>query len=220
MQASDFTPEEIAAGEALFARPWEFLRSAPSLDTLPGADRPEIAFAGRSNVGKSSLINALVKRRGLARTSNTPGRTQELNFFLTPGVPLYLVDMPGYGFADAPKDKVEAWTRLVKAYLRGRPTLLRVFLLIDARHGLKKVDLDLMALMDEAAVSYQGVLTKADKVKPQHLAEVVATTRDALAEHPAAFARLIATSSQKGSGVEDLRAEIAALAAAHGVAGV
>ena len=220
MQASDFTPEEIAAGEALFARPWEFLRSAPSLDTLPGADRPEIAFAGRSNVGKSSLINALVKRRGLARTSNTPGRTQELNFFLTPGVPLYLVDMPGYGFAEAPKDKVEAWTRLVKAYLRGRPTLLRVFLLIDARHGLKKVDLDLMALMDEAAVSYQGVLTKADKVKPQHLAEVVATTRDALAEHPVAFARLIATSSQKGSGVEDLRAEIAALAAAHGVAGV
>jgi GTP-binding protein len=220
MQASDFTPEEIAAGEALFARPWEFLRSAPSLDTLPGADRPEIAFAGRSNVGKSSLINALVKRRGLARTSNTPGRTQELNFFLTPGIPLYLVDMPGYGFAEAPKDKVEAWTRLVKAYLRGRPTLLRVFLLIDARHGLKKVDLDLMALMDEAAVSYQGVLTKADKVKPQHLAEVVATTRDALAEHPAAFARLIATSSQKGSGVEDLRAEIAALAAAHGVAGV
>ena len=161
-----------------------------------------------------------MKRRGLARTSNTPGRTQELNFFLTPGVPLYLVDMPGYGFAEAPKDKVEAWTRLVKAYLRGRPTLLRVFLLIDARHGLKKVDLDLMALMDEAAVSYQGVLTKADKVKPQHLAEVVAATTDALAEHPAAFARLIATSSQKGSGVEELRAEIAALAAAHGVAGV
>jgi GTP-binding protein len=220
MQEADFTPEEIAAGEALFARPWEFVRSAPSLDTLPGADRPEIAFAGRSNVGKSSLINALVKRRGLARTSNTPGRTQELNFFLTPSVPLYLVDMPGYGFAEAPKDKVDAWTRLVKAYLRGRPTLLRVFLLIDARHGLKKVDLELMALMDEAAVSYQGVLTKADKVKPQHLAEVVATTRDALAEHPAAFARLIATSSQKGSGVEELRAEIAALAAAHGVAGV
>jgi GTP-binding protein len=220
MQEAVFTPEEIAAGEGLFARPWEFLLSAPSLDTLPGADRPEIAFAGRSNVGKSSLINALVKRRGLARTSNTPGRTQELNFFLAPGVPLYLVDMPGYGFAEAPKDKVEAWTRLVKAYLRGRPTLLRVFLLIDARHGLKKVDLDLMALMDEAAVSYQGVLTKADKVKPQHLAEVVATTRDALAEHPAAFARLIATSSQKGSGVEELRAEIAALAAAHGVAGV
>jgi GTP-binding protein len=220
MQASDFTPEEIAAGEALFARPWEFLRSAPSLDTLPGADRPEIAFAGRSNVGKSSLINALVKRRGLARTSNTPGRTQELNFFLTPGVPLYLVDMPGYGFAEAPKDKVEAWTRLVKAYLRGRPTLLRVFLLIDARHGLKKVDLDLLALMDEAAVSYQGVLTKADKVKPRHLAEVDAATREALAVHPAAFARLIATSSQKGSGVEELRAEIATLAAAHGVAGV
>lgn len=220
MQEADFTPDEIAAGEALFARPWEFLLSAPSLDTLPAADRPEIAFAGRSNVGKSSLINALVNQRGLARTSNTPGRTQELNFFLTPGMPLYLVDMPGYGFAEAPRDKVEAWTRLVKAYLRGRPTLLRVLLLIDARHGLKKADLDLMALMDEAAVSYQGVLTKLDKVKPQHLAKVVSETKDTLAAHPAAFARLIATSSQTGRGVDELRAEIAALAAAHGVPGV
>jgi GTP-binding protein len=216
----DFTADEIAAGEALFCRPWQFVLSAPSLDILPASDRPEIAFAGRSNVGKSSLINALVKRRGLARTSNTPGRTQELNFFQTPGVPLYLVDMPGYGFAEAPKDKVEAWTRLVKAYLRGRPTLLRVFLLIDARHGLKKVDLGLMALMDEAAVSYQGVLTKADKVKPQHLAETAAAATEALAKHPAAFARLVVTSSQNGDGVDELRAEIAALAAAHGVFGV
>ncbi len=213
----DFTPDEIAAGEALFGRPWQFVLSAPSLDVLPPANRPEIAFAGRSNVGKSSLINALVKRRGLARTSNTPGRTQELNFFETPGVALYLVDMPGYGFAQAPKDKVEAWTRLVKAYLRGRPTLLRVFLLIDARHGLKQVDLDLMVMLDEAAVSYQGVLTKADKVKPHHLADTAAATRLALATHPAAFARLIVTSSQTGGGVDELRAEIAALAAAHGV---
>jgi GTP-binding protein len=220
MQASDFTPDEIAAGEALFARPWEFLRSAPSLDTLPGADRPEIAFAGRSNVGKSTLINALVNRRGLARTSNTPGRTQELNFYETPRVGLYLVDMPGYGFAQAPKDKVAAWTQLVKAYLRGRPTLLRVFVLIDARHGLKKVDLDLMEMLDEAAVSYQGVLTKADKVKPQHLEATAAATRETLAAHPAAFARLIVTSSETGSGVDRLRAEIAALAAAHGVSGI
>jgi GTP-binding protein len=216
-----FTSEEIAAGEALLvARPWQFVLSAPSLDALPAADRPEIAFAGRSNVGKSSLVNALVNRRGLARTSNTPGRTQELVFFETPRIALYLVDMPGYGFAEAPKDKVAAWTRLVGAYLRGRPTLLRVFLLIDARHGLKKVDLELMAMLDEAAVSYQGVLTKADKVKPQHLEAIAAATGDALAAHPAAFARLIATSSQTGSGVDRLRAEIAALAAAHGVAGV
>jgi GTP-binding protein len=212
----DFTPDEIAAGEALFARPWQFLLSAPALDALPAADRPEIAFAGRSNVGKSSLINALAKRRGLARTSNTPGRTQELNFFETPGVRLYLVDMPGYGFAEAPKDKVEAWTRLVKAYLRGRPTLLRVLLLVDARHGLKKVDLELMAMLDEAAVSYQGILTKADKVKPRQLAEMAAATGAALAAHPAAFARLVATSSQTGAGIDLLRAEIAALAAAHG----
>jgi GTP-binding protein len=212
----DFTPEEIAAGEALFGRPWEFVRSAPALDVLPPADRPEIAFAGRSNVGKSSLINALVNRRGLARTSNTPGRTQELVFFATEEAALYLVDMPGYGYAQAPKDKVEAWTRLVRAYLRGRPTLLRVFLLIDARHGLKEVDLALMALMDEAAVSYQGVLTKADKVKPQALEQMAAATRAALAQHPAAFARLITTSSQTGSGAADLRAEIATLAAAHG----
>ena len=190
MQPAEFTPDELAAGEALFARPWQFLKSAPALEFLPESDRPEVAFAGRSNVGKSSLLNALVRRRGLARASNTPGRTQELNYFETPDVALYLVDMPGYGFAEAPKSKVEAWTRLVKAYLRGRPTLVRVFLLIDARHGLKRVDLDLMELMDEAAVSYQAVLTKTDKVKPQHLAEVMAATHAELARHPAAFARL------------------------------
>ena len=217
MQQADFTPDEIDAGEALFARPWQFVLSAPALDVLPASDRAEIAFAGRSNVGKSSLINALTRRRGLARTSNTPGRTQELNFFETPGVALYLVDMPGYGYAEAPKDKVESWTRLVKAYLRGRPTLLRVLLLIDARHGLKKVDLDLMEMMDEAAVSYQGVLTKADKVKPQHLDAVVAATGTALEAHPAAFARLVATSAETGAGIAELRAEIATLAAAHGV---
>jgi GTP-binding protein len=214
--APELTPEEIAAGEALFGRPWQFLKSAPSLQDLPASDRLEMAFAGRSNVGKSSLINAVVRRHGLARTSNTPGRTQELNFFETPGVPLYLVDMPGYGFAEAPKAKVEAWTALVKAYLRGRPSLARVFLLIDARHGLKSPDLDVMALMDEAAVSYQAVLTKADKVKPRHLEDVIAATAAALGQRAAAFVRLLATSSQTGAGIPELRAEIAAIAVARG----
>jgi len=211
----ELTPEELAAGEALFARPWEFLRSVPSLELLPATDRPEIAFAGRSNVGKSSLINALVRRRGLARTSNTPGRTQELNFFQTSGVALYLVDMPGYGFADAPKAKVEAWTRLVKDYLRGRSTLARVLLLIDARHGIKPPDLAVMELMDAAAVSYQGVLTKADKVKPQSLCAVQAATAQALASHASAHPVLLATSAEKGTGLAELRAEIARLARAH-----
>jgi GTP-binding protein len=216
MSPAEFTPEELAAGEALFSRPWQFVKSAPALEFLPASDRPEVAFAGRSNVGKSSLINALVKQRGLARTSNTPGRTQELNYFETPDVALFLVDMPGYGFAEAPKDKVEAWTRLVRAYLRGRPTLVRVFLLVDARHGLKPVDLALIELMDEAAVSYQAVLTKADKVKPQHLTQVTAATQSALEKHPAAFARLVATSAQAGTGIPEVRAEIAVLAAQHG----
>ena len=164
-----FTDEEIAAGEALFRRPWQFLLSAPRLDVLPPAAGPEIAFAGRSNVGKSSLINALVGQRGLARTSNTPGRTQELIFFGAADVALTIVDMPGYGFAQAPKAKVEEWTGLVRDYLRGRPTLLRVLLLIDARHGLKPTDRDVMELMDQAAVSYQAVLTKTDKIKPAEL---------------------------------------------------
>jgi GTP-binding protein len=216
MPAAEFTGEQLAAGEALFARPWAFLKSAPALQFLPEADRPEVAFAGRSNVGKSSLINALVRRRGLARASNTPGRTQELNYFAAPGVAFYMVDMPGYGFAEAPKAKVEAWTRLVKAFLRGRPTLLRVFLLIDARHGLKPADLELMALMDAAAVSYQGVLTKADKVKPPHLAEVLAGARAEFGRHAPAFDGLLATSAQRDDGIAELRAEIAALAEAHG----
>src|SRR6478672_5259397 len=212
-----FTSDEIAAGEALFSRPWQFVKSAPELQFLPDADRHEIAFAGRSNVGKSSLINALVKRRGLARTSNTPGRTQELNFFETPGIALYLVDMPGYGFAEAPKAKVEAWTQLVRDYLRGRSTLLRVFLLIDARHGLKSVDRAMMALLDEAAVSYQAVLTKADKIKPPRLAEAIVALQGELAQHAAAYGRVLATSAQTGNGVDEVRTDIATLAAAHGV---
>ncbi len=216
MPEMEFTPEQIADGEALFSRPWQFLKSVPSLELLPEPDRPEIAFAGRSNVGKSSLINALAGQRGLARTSNTPGRTQELNFFQMSDAALFLVDMPGYGFAKAPKDKVDAWTRLVKDYLRGRPTLVRVFLLIDARHGIKSVDRTIIELMDEAAVSYQAVLTKIDKLKPADVTSVMAATADELQRHAAAYATLIATSSEKGIGIPELRAEIARLGAEHG----
>jgi GTP-binding protein len=213
VDAADFTDDDIAAGEALFRRPWQFLLSAPRLDVLPAAAGPEIAFAGRSNVGKSSLINALVNRRGLARTSNTPGRTQELNFFIAPGVALMIVDMPGYGFAQAPKAKVDEWTGLVRDYLRGRPTLRRVFLLIDSRHGLKSADLPVMDLMDQAAVSYQVVLTKIDKIKPPALAELERATAAALKTHGAAYPLLLATSSETGAGIPELRAQIAQLAA-------
>jgi GTP-binding protein len=216
MRAAELSPDELAAGEALFRRPWRFVKSVPELRFLPEADRHEVALAGRSNVGKSSLINALVGQSGLARTSNTPGRTQELNFFETSGIALFLVDMPGYGFAEAPKSKVEGWTRLVRNYLRGRVTLLRVLLLIDARHGLKSADRDMMGLLDEAAVSYQAVLTKADKIKPPRLADVVAMLDSELATHAAAFPRVLTTSVQTGLGVDQLRAEIAALFAAHG----
>ena len=216
MVNTGLTPDELAAGEALFARSWQFIKSVPALEFLPPPNRTEMAFAGRSNVGKSSLINALVGQHGLARTSNTPGRTQELNYFEVPGTRLFLVDMPGYGFAKAPKEKVEAWTALVKDYLRGRPSLVRVFLLIDARHGIKPPDLAVMELMDEAAVSYQAVLTKADKIKPHELARVCERTAEELAKHAAAYAELLATSSQKGTGIAELRAEIARLAAAHG----
>ena len=216
MGLATFTPDEIAAGEAMFARPWRFVKSVPSLEFLPPTDRPEMAFAGRSNVGKSSLINALVGHHGLARTSNTPGRTQELNFFEVPHAALFLVDMPGYGFAKAPKDKVDAWTQLVKDYLRGRPTLVRVFLLIDARHGIKSADEPIMDLLDEAAVSYQVVLTKIDKLKIPQVAAVLAATASALEKHAAAYATLLTTSSETGSGIAELRAEIATLAEAHG----
>jgi GTP-binding protein len=210
------TPAELAAGEALFARPWHFVQGVARLELLPRTDRPEVAFAGRSNVGKSSLINALVRQHGLARTSRTPGRTQQLNFFTAPGVSLYLVDMPGYGFAKAPRAEVAVWTRLLMDYLRGRSTLMRVYLLVDARHGLKAGDRDIMRLMDAAGVGYQIVLTKIDKLKPPAVAALSAAVLGALCEHPAAGRAVLATSAQTGLGVAELRAAIAELAEAHG----
>jgi GTP-binding protein len=204
-----FTASEIEAGERLFSRPFQFLKSAPALEYLPPADRPEIAFAGRSNVGKSSLINALVRHRGLARTSNTPGRTQELNYFLTEAAPLYFVDMPGYGFADAPRHLVADWLALVKDYLRGRPTLARVFVLVDSRHGIKPVDREIFSLLNVAAVSFSVVLTKIDKLSAHAVAESHAKVRDAIAKEAAAHPRVIATSSETGAGIPQLRAEVA-----------
>jgi GTP-binding protein len=213
MVTSELDAQSLAAGEALFARPWRFLKSVPALEFLPVADRPELAFAGRSNVGKSSLINAVLRHGGMARTSNTPGRTQELNFFLTDDIDLYLVDMPGYGFAKAPKDKVEAWTALVRSYLRGRPTLIRVLLLIDSRHGLKANDHEVMRMLDEAAVIYQVVLTKSDKISESAAGHVHAAAEKALAAHPAAYPQVLMTSSAKGTGIAELRATIAGLMA-------
>lgn len=185
--------------------------SAPSLETLPPADRAEIAFAGRSNVGKSSLINALVNRRGLARTSNTPGRTQELNFFRVPTVDAYLVDMPGYGYAKAPKPRIEAWTILLRDYLRGRQTLRRVFVLIDARRGIKAEDEIMLALLDDAAVSYQIVLTKADKLSRPALGHTIIQVRQDASRHPAAHPLIHVTSSIGKDGLAELRAQIAAV---------
>ncbi|OIP82899.1 MAG: YihA family ribosome biogenesis GTP-binding protein [Rhodobacterales bacterium CG2_30_65_12] len=198
------------AGRLLFAAPTEFLKGVVALDGLPPGDRVEVCFAGRSNVGKSSLINALTGRKALARASNTPGRTQEINFFTTSNGP-YLVDLPGYGFANAPVKTVEKWQRLLKAYLSGRATLRRAFVLIDSRHGVKAVDEEIMALLDRSAVTFQAVLTKVDKVKEDSRAAVLAQVRGALAKHPAAFPEIIVTSSEKGWGIETLRALIAAL---------
>ena len=213
---SDQEKEESAAeaiefGRRLFAKECRFLGGVAHLEQLPVGPHPETAFAGRSNVGKSSLINALTGRKALARTSHSPGRTQELNFFVL-GEALMLADLPGYGFAKAPKKKVEAWTRLIDAYLKGRAPLRRVCLLIDSRHGIKDVDRRVMKLMDVAAVSYQVVLTKSDKISRTQLSALIDRTGEELSSRPAAHPHIIATSARDGSGIPDLRAVLAALA--------
>src|SRR3954447_20365203 len=199
--------KRIEQGRKLFAGDWRFIWASPTIDTLPPMQGVEVAFAGRSNVGKSSLINALTGRNALARTSHTPGRTQELIFFAGPtDMGLRLVDMPGYGYASAPKAKVASWTTLIHKFLQGRSSLARVYVLIDARHGIKDVDSDVLKTLDKSAVSYQVVLTKADQVKPAELEARTAETLAALAKHPAAFPELLATSSRTGAGMPELRA--------------
>jgi len=202
--------ESIEAGRLMFAQPTEFLKGVVAMDGLPPADRLEVCFAGRSNVGKSTLINALTGRKALARASNTPGRTQEINYFSVTES-LYLVDLPGYGYANAPVKVVEKWQRLLKNYLSGRPTLRRVFVLVDARHGIKKVDEEIFDLLNRAAVTFQCVLTKMDKVKAADQAKTLAQVRQILAKHPASFPEIVVTSSQLGKGIETLRAIIAGL---------
>jgi GTP-binding protein len=209
--AGNFSTDLLEKGRLIFARPFTFIKGAVKIADLPEADRVEIAFAGRSNVGKSSLINALVGTSGLARTSNTPGRTQELNIFESTDAPLRIVDMPGYGYAQAPKPKVEAWTRLIHQYLTGRPNLRRVFVLVDGRHGPMAADLTVMNELDKAAVSYQIVLTKSDKLLPPEMAKIITATEAAIAKRPAAHPEIFVTSSEKRDGIADLRAGIAGL---------
>lgn len=203
-------PDQHASetGRKLFAGPVDFVKGVVAMSGLPAADRAEVCFAGRSNVGKSSLINALTGRKALARASNTPGRTQEINYFAL-GDSHYLVDLPGYGYANAPLPKVAAWQALLKQYLSGRVTLRRAFVLIDARHGIKEVDEEILSLLDSAAVTFQCVLTKADKVKAKDREAVLTQVRGKLAKHPAAFPEIILTSSEKGDGLATLRATIA-----------
>ena len=205
------TPGELEAARKLFAGPCEFVAGAASLDSMIAISTPEVAFAGRSNVGKSSLVNALTGRRSLARTSSSPGHTRQINFFDLGGQ-LMLVDLPGYGFAQVSRSMKETWQDLASAYLRGRPTLKRVCLLIDARHGVKDTDRETMKNLDAAAVSYQLVLTKADQLKPSQIASAIAAAEAVARKHGAAHPEVLATSSQTGIGIAELRAEIAAVA--------
>ena len=204
------TPEDEEAGRKLFAGDVNFVKGVVAMSGLPPADRLEICFAGRSNVGKSSLINALTGRKALARTSNTPGRTQEINYFDVGGQ-FYLVDLPGYGFAEAPLHVVKQWQALLKSYLSGRATLRRAFVLIDMRHGIKKVDDEIMGLLNQAAVTFQVVLTKADKIGAAQQEKTLAQVRAALQRHPASYPELLVTSSEKGEGIATLRALIATM---------
>lgn len=208
---AEFTAEELENGRKLFLKPCTFVLGVAKLEQLPLTDLPEVAFAGRSNVGKSSIINALTGKKSLAKTSNTPGRTQQLNYFNL-DEKLHIVDLPGYGFAQAPENIVKQWQKLIMTYLQGRVNLKRVFLLIDSRHGIKKVDTEIMDMLDTAAVTYQIVLTKIDKIGAQALAKVVEETKKAVTEHPAAYVDILTTSSEKNLGIDMLRSEIASLA--------
>lgn len=208
---TEFSKTQIENGRLLFARDVTFMLSAVSLETLPPARLPEICFAGRSNVGKSSLINAVTNRKGIARASNTPGRTRELNYFNV-DERLYIVDLPGYGYAKASKSDIARWTKLTRQFLFGRASLRRVFLLIDSRHGLKESDTELMSVLDETAVTYQIILTKTDKLKKGEMDKVLAKTQKAISKRPAAFPNIINTSSETKKGLDLLRAEIATLA--------
>ncbi len=212
MQADEFSPDAIEAGRLLFARSAVFMKGVVSLDGLPDEGPPEVAFAGRSNVGKSTLLNALVGQHGLARASNTPGRTREINYFDLQGE-LRLVDLPGYGYARASRKESAQWMSLTRDFLRGRSVLRRVCVLVDSRHGLKSSDIDVMDLLDEAAVNYQIVLTKTDKIKPTALVALVEATTKKIARRPAAHPVIRATSSEKGDGIDLLRAELASLVA-------
>jgi GTP-binding protein len=210
-QTAPFSDDELESARKLFEGPWEFVWASTRIDDLPPMVGQEIAFAGRSNVGKSSLINALTRRNALARTSHTPGRTQQLNFFRQVGHDerLTIVDMPGYGYAAVGKEKVAAWTRLIHDYLRGRANLMRVYVLIDARHGLKDVDDDVLKTLDKAAVSYQVILTKGDALKKSEQEAMVASTAEKIRRRPAAFPEVLLTSSEKGLGIPEFRAAIA-----------
>lgn len=206
-----YSKEELEEGRKLFASKCDFVLGVADLKQLPAdSDFDEIAFAGRSNVGKSSLINALTGRKTLAKTSNTPGRTQQLNYFNLADR-IYVVDMPGYGFAQAPEALVKKWQKMIFAYLQGRANLKRVFLLIDSRHGIKKVDSEIMEMLDKAAVNYQIILTKADKISAVELDKVVISTQEKLKEHPAAHVKVLVTSSEKRNGIDEVRAEVAKL---------